>query len=59
MTASAFLGHTSYTGGFAKINSMVFEQYRDWVISVAMDASENYIEDLERLLVCCIGTGKK
>jgi hypothetical protein len=37
------------TVGFAKINSMVFEQYRDWVISVSMDALENCIDDLERL----------
>jgi tetratricopeptide (TPR) repeat protein len=38
------------TVGFTKINSMVFEQYRDWVISVANDALENCIEDhLERL----------
>jgi hypothetical protein len=37
------------TVGFSKIDSMVFEQYRDWVISVAMDALENCIDDLERL----------
>jgi tetratricopeptide (TPR) repeat protein len=37
------------TVGFAKINSMVFEQYRDWVIAVAMDAWKNCVEDLEQL----------
>ncbi len=37
------------TVGFAKLDSMVFEQYRDWVISVAKDALENCMEDLERL----------
>jgi hypothetical protein len=35
------------TVGFAKIDSMVFEQYCDWVISVAKDALENCMEGLE------------
>jgi tetratricopeptide (TPR) repeat protein len=37
------------TVGFAEIDSLVFEQYRDWVISVANDALDDCIEDLERL----------
>jgi len=35
--------------GFLKIDSMLFEQYRDWVITVGMDALADCNEAIERL----------